>query len=78
MVANAKEIGQRIRKLRLDRGLTQQQLADDTHMTLSAIGKIEMGIRVPSVDTLLIMADYFSVTTDYILLGRNCQTFRSL
>lgn len=70
MRANAKEIGQRIRKLRLSKGLTQQELADAVYMTLSAIGKIEMGIRVPSVDTLIIMAEYFDVTTDYILLGK--------
>ena len=33
----------------------------------AAIGRWERGLRAPSIDSLVIVADYFGVTTDYLL-----------
>lgn len=43
------KIGQRIRELRLARGLTQEQLAFDAQIDLTYIGGIERGRRNPSL-----------------------------
>ena len=47
-----KKIGLRIRKQRIEKGLTQEQLAEQAEVSLSFIGHIERGTRVLSVETL--------------------------
>lgn len=46
-------VGKNVRKLRLERGLTQEQLAVDADLDLTYLGGIERGKRNPS---LLVMA----------------------
>ncbi len=69
MEINAREIGQRIRALRMERGLTQQELADLIGISQNSISKIEPGLRVPSIDTFLVLAELFDVSIDYIVRG---------
>jgi transcriptional regulator with XRE-family HTH domain len=61
----------RLKELRKQRNITQEQLAEAIGVERSSIGKYEgkQGIT-PSVDVIKAIADYFNVTTDY-LLGRN-------
>lgn len=59
----------RLKKLREDKGLTQQDLADIVGTTNKAISTWEQGIKVPRQPRVEKLADYFNVTTDY-LLGR--------
>ena len=63
-------LGERIRVLRLKRGITQVQLADALNLKRSAIGNYERGIREPDLDTLEAMADFFDVSMGDIL-GRD-------
>ena len=70
MGINAKEIGQRIKALRKERGLTQEEFAEAINMTVSAISKMEVGNRVPSIDTFVLLSAFFSVTLDYMVLGK--------
>ena len=55
--------------LRKERGLSQQRLASDIGLARNTICQYESGNRVPDVNTLVLLADYFDVSTDY-LLGR--------
>lgn len=59
----------RIKKVRIKSGLTQQDLADILGVSLSMIKQIERGTKFPSSILIMYIADYFGVTTDY-LLGR--------
>lgn len=61
--------GDRLRELRTERGLSQDDLAQAMGYTKTAISQYELGKRVPSYPTLTKMAAYFGVTTDW-LLGR--------
>lgn len=62
--------GQRIKTLRKERKLTQTELGDILGYTNRQYQRMEYGeINVPSL-TLIKLADYFGVTTDY-LLGRS-------
>ena len=61
--------GNRLKELRKKRGLTQQNMADMMGITMRNYQRYEYGmINVPAT-TLNFFADYFGVTTDY-LLGR--------
>lgn len=65
-----KELGKRLRELRQERELKQREMADLLEMTLRNYQRMEHGeINVP-VLTLCTLADYFGVTTEY-LLGRS-------
>lgn len=62
-----KEMGSRIRKLRIANSYTQQQLADRLHVTKSVISAYENGQRSPSYEILIGLASIFGVSTDYLL-----------
>lgn len=56
-----------IKKLRLERNLTQKQLAHELGMTSSAISAYESGARSPSIDNLCKLAAFFSTSVDYMI-----------
>lgn len=60
----------RLRALRIKNKYTQQNMADFLGISLNAYQKYEQAERSPSLDTLVKLADIFSVPTDY-LLGRD-------
>ena len=57
----------RLRDLREDRDLTQRQLADLLHMKQPQYQRYESGERDISSELLIQLADYYGVSTDYIL-----------
>ena len=58
-----------IAELRQDRGLTQKELGDILCVSSGTISNYENGVHLPDVDKVIALANYFHVTTDY-LLGR--------
>ena len=64
------ESGKRIRKLRKQNGLTQEQLADLLGVALNTISRIEVGSRGISIDLAIELAVHFDTTLDYIFRGR--------
>lgn len=60
-------MGQRLKALRKEQGLSQQALGDALGITKVSICGYENGTRTPSLETFLMLADYFGVTTDYFL-----------
>ena len=59
----------RIKQLRTERGLLQKDIANTIGISLRAYQYYERGERTPDIETLEKLADYFQVSTDY-LLGR--------
>ena len=59
----------RLRDLRIQIGLTQQQLANKVDIELMTYGRYERGVRLPTSDILSRLADTLNCSTDY-LLGR--------
>ncbi|MBI5525813.1 MAG: helix-turn-helix transcriptional regulator [Deltaproteobacteria bacterium] len=57
-------VGARVRDIRKERGLTQQKLADRTHLSLNMIGYVERGIKFPSADTFEKLSKALAVTPD--------------
>lgn len=62
-------IGENIKVLRLSRGWTQEQLAQQLHMTRQAVGHYESGRTVPDVDTCRRLAEVFGVELEVLLEG---------
>ena len=61
------ELGNRLRQLRKDRNLTQQQLAELIGVKNSVISFYEVGDRIPSPEVLRKLALALHVTADYLL-----------
>lgn len=59
--------GQRLKALRLEKGMTQQQLADFLDIEKSNISRFESGKQSPSSDNRIKMAKLFNVSVDYML-----------
>ena len=68
-VAYIAHLGELIAELRQDRGLTQKELGDILCVSSGTISNYENGVHLPDVDKVIALANYFHVTTDY-LLGR--------
>lgn len=62
--------GQRLQKLRTERGLTQETAASYIGMSIAGYKKIEHGSNGARVDTLLMLAKLYGVSLDYIVYGR--------
>lgn len=60
----------RLRQLRTERNLSQQNLADQLGFTKSRVSMYERGEREPAIETIEEIADYFNVDLDY-LTGRS-------
>ena len=60
------ELGQKIRAARLEAGLSQRQLCGDT-ITRNMLSQIENGIALPSMDTLLYLANALEKPMGYFL-----------
>ncbi len=56
-----------LKKLRTARGLTQIALQMKTGIEQSLLSKYETGERIPPTETLLLLADFYQVSIDYIL-----------
>ena len=59
-----------LKELRMEKGITQDQLSEKTGLSHACIALLEVEKRSPTAQTLNALADYFNVSTDY-LLGRS-------
>ncbi|MBR5273284.1 MAG: helix-turn-helix transcriptional regulator [Clostridia bacterium] len=56
-----------LRKLRKEKGITQIALQMSTGIEQALLSKFENGERVPPTETLIILADFYGVSMDYIM-----------
>ena len=59
----------RLRELRIEKGLSQRELATKTNIQQANISRWEAGLVVPNVMDVWLLADFFDVSVDY-LIGR--------
>ena len=62
-------IADRIQNLRKTKGLSQEQLADAIGVSRQAVSKWESEQAIPDMEKVVLLSDYFEVTTDYLLKG---------
>ena len=57
----------RIKDLRIQSDLTQQEVADKLNVTKQTVSQYERGLRRPDMESLEAISDVFNVSVDYIL-----------
>ena len=60
-------MGRRMKMKRRSKHLSQEDVAKAAHISPSYYGNIERGMRIPSIDTLVLIANALGVGTDYLL-----------
>ena len=71
--------GEKLYQLRNERGIYQKQLAEFLGVSIGTISNYENGVHYPDLETLCRFAEYFQVTTDYLLdLTRNSMAIDKL
>lgn len=60
------EFSRRLRELRLQKGVSQQVVADFCQLSKSTVANYERGRRSPRFETAAALADYFEVPLDYL------------
>ena len=60
-------MGENLKKIRIERGMTQIALQMQTGIEQALISKYETGERIPPTETLSILADFFNTNIDFLL-----------
>ena len=64
---NTIQFGKRLYELRTSRSLNQKQLGEIVGLSHKTISTMESGTRYTTIEKLVQLADYFDVSTDYLL-----------
>lgn len=69
---NLAESGQRLKALRMEKGrtYTQERVAEEVGISRVYLSMLEAGKKGCSVDMLLVFAQYYDVTMDYLTYGK--------
>lgn len=64
---NLEEFAERLKELRIERGLSIEKLAKELKVSHAAISRWESMQRIPSIEALILLSKFFGVTADYLL-----------
>ena len=67
---NMAQSGERIRQLRIEKGLTQESVASVLNIDRSFYSRIETGKSGCAVDLFVQLSELFNVSLDYLILGK--------
>lgn len=59
-----------LKTIRKERNVTQQKLASKLNISRESLSLYENGKRDPSLDMLISLSDYFNVSIDYLIRGK--------
>ena len=60
-----------LREIRIKKGYTQLKVAMDLNISREALSYYENGKRSPDLQMLILMSEYFDVSIDYLITGKN-------
>lgn len=61
------EFAKRLNELRKENNLSLRKLASEIGVSDNAIRRWEMKLRIPNIEVLVLLANYFGVSTDYLV-----------
>ena len=64
------QVSTTIKLLRTEKGINQEQLAEQLHVTRQAVSSWETGKTQPAIETLKQIAEYFDVSVERLIYGR--------
>ena len=56
----------RLKELRIEKSLSQEQLAKSVGLSHTAIGLWELNKRIPNLNAVIVLAKFFNVSLDYL------------
>ena len=66
---NQQKTGALLRELRKEKGLTQEQFAEEFNVSNRTVSRWENGVNLPDIDLLIMLSDYFAVDLRELLDG---------
>ena len=78
MYYDVQKSAERIRDLRADSNLTQSEAAERKGFSLSGYRKLEQGQNDGSIDSLIMVSDYYNISIDYLVYGEDRDYISSL
>ena len=63
-------IGERLLNLRKEKNLSQEDLANELDVSRQSISKWETNQSMPDFDKIVLICEYFGITTDELLTGK--------
>lgn len=67
------EFANQLKKLRNKKGLSQEDIANEVHVTRQSVSKWESGDSTPDLATTVKLAELFDVSLDYLVLNINSE-----
>ncbi len=62
-----KTFGEKLKELRLEKGLTQRQVAEDLSVTVSTLSHWECNYQEPSFKDLMTLCRFYEVSSDFLI-----------
>jgi transcriptional regulator with XRE-family HTH domain len=73
-IVSSKEIGERIKSLRIAKGLTQSELSSRINISRSNYSQVERGTHLPTFEALINISREFGKSYEWILHGTECKS----
>lgn len=67
------KFGEALAKLRKEKGYLQKEVAAYLHVTVATVSNYEKDVHMPDLQTLIKLADFYEVSTDYLLQRTKCK-----
>ena len=67
------EFSEKLKELRQQKGVSQARLAEEIHISRSAVAKWENGLGLPSDESLKLLADYFGIAMDELIPNKSSE-----
>lgn len=68
------KFSEKVRKLRIRKGLSQEELAEKLDVSRQTVSKWEAGSSLPEIEKLIFLSDFFQVSIDYLLRDKQINT----
>ncbi len=57
----------RLKELRLEKNLSQNELAKRVNVSVACINRWENGLRIPNIDSIVALCRFFECSADYLI-----------
>lgn len=61
------KFAERLKELRMENDLPQNELAKRLNISVACVNRWENGLRVPNIDSIISLCEYFGCSADYLI-----------
>lgn len=69
---------ERLKQLKSENNATQKEIAKAANISDRAYRNLESGMSIPNMDTLILLADFYQVSLDYLTCRTDDPTFKPI